>query len=486
MAQYIGRNDPCPCHSGRKYKHCCLQKLNVETDFSSDPIIQKLRYLEGKVMDTHLITYLFNDLPKKMIEEATEECLPEEFPSNLDKDIVLTQFFIPWLLFNWIPNKTFGVKGFDPEKTISENYLAQHSSRLDADEKRFIETINTTYYSYYSILQLEPEKSILLKDILLGTTHTVREMQATRSLKRGDIVLSRLLTLDGDSIFVGMMPCVLSADCQTYLIDFKEWLIKENEGEALTPIILRKIFQFDLIDYFFETMTSWSNAPMPVIYNTDDELMVFSKAYFKLKITPSEALDKLHFLALLETKEEILKAGTYDKQGLLKTFDFRWVKHGNAKNKDWDNTVMGDIRVNGDELLLETNSIERADKGKKILLKHLGNTIELKRIVNTSQDEMAAQKKGKDALPDISEIVKSPEGQMLVKQLAEEHWEKWFTTVIPALNDQTPLQASETPEGRERLEAVLLTYEKHDTHLNNLLRADIPALRKKLGLDVAD
>jgi uncharacterized protein YecA (UPF0149 family) len=22
----IGRNDPCPCNSGRKYKHCCIRK----------------------------------------------------------------------------------------------------------------------------------------------------------------------------------------------------------------------------------------------------------------------------------------------------------------------------------------------------------------------------------------------------------------------------------------------------------------------------
>ena len=22
----VGRNDPCPCGSGRKYKHCCLEK----------------------------------------------------------------------------------------------------------------------------------------------------------------------------------------------------------------------------------------------------------------------------------------------------------------------------------------------------------------------------------------------------------------------------------------------------------------------------
>lgn len=22
----VGRNDPCPCGSGRKFKHCCLQR----------------------------------------------------------------------------------------------------------------------------------------------------------------------------------------------------------------------------------------------------------------------------------------------------------------------------------------------------------------------------------------------------------------------------------------------------------------------------
>ena len=27
----IGRNDPCPCGSGRKYKHCCLTKAKAQT-----------------------------------------------------------------------------------------------------------------------------------------------------------------------------------------------------------------------------------------------------------------------------------------------------------------------------------------------------------------------------------------------------------------------------------------------------------------------
>jgi hypothetical protein len=28
----IGRNDPCPCGSGKKYKHCCLSPASVVSD----------------------------------------------------------------------------------------------------------------------------------------------------------------------------------------------------------------------------------------------------------------------------------------------------------------------------------------------------------------------------------------------------------------------------------------------------------------------
>ncbi len=36
----IGRNYPCPCGSGKKYKHCCLQKASEETPFqTSAPVV---------------------------------------------------------------------------------------------------------------------------------------------------------------------------------------------------------------------------------------------------------------------------------------------------------------------------------------------------------------------------------------------------------------------------------------------------------------
>lgn len=33
-ASKIGRNEPCPCGSGKKYKHCCVQKKGQLTQRS--------------------------------------------------------------------------------------------------------------------------------------------------------------------------------------------------------------------------------------------------------------------------------------------------------------------------------------------------------------------------------------------------------------------------------------------------------------------
>ena len=33
----VGRNDPCPCGSGKKYKHCCYAKDSVKHE---EPVIE--------------------------------------------------------------------------------------------------------------------------------------------------------------------------------------------------------------------------------------------------------------------------------------------------------------------------------------------------------------------------------------------------------------------------------------------------------------
>ena len=69
----IGRNEPCPCGSGKKYKKCCLNKSAVGGTF----IYTDLDILSNKV------NTLIN---QGKLDEAEQACqqLKEEFPDQID------------------------------------------------------------------------------------------------------------------------------------------------------------------------------------------------------------------------------------------------------------------------------------------------------------------------------------------------------------------------------------------------------------------
>lgn len=447
---------------------------------------RQIRQLEGAIVDQHLIPYTTQELPDEVMQLALVDFFPEDLFESLDKEVWFHQFFLPWFLFNWIPFEDFGLKQFDPEKTIIQNYVKAHEDRLNSQQKRFVKAINQSYYSFYSVLQVEMEKSLLVKDILLGTTHTIKERQGTRSLKRGDVVFSRIVTLDDQAIFVGMAPSVVPASYQNSLIDFRRWLIEENENVELTPAVLQDDFEEILLDHFFDIMKVVLDNPLPILMNTDEELIQFSKSYFKLKMEPEEVLKHLLPLTLEKNSKEILQSAEKDKSGKIKRLEFSWMVKGNKKNKGWSNTILGHIVIGKDRLTLETNSQERTQRGKKLLSKYLGDALTFqKTLIETPDQKMKSLPKsglGKDE--ESSKLLELPEVQEQLKAMAQAHWESWFDESIPTLENKTPREAARTKEGRERLEALLLQYERYDLEKSdNLFKADITYLRRKLFLD---
>jgi hypothetical protein len=82
------------------------------------------------------------------------------------------------------------------------------------------------------------------------------------------------------------------------------------------------------------------------------------------------------------------------------------------------------------------------------------------------------------------ELMKLPEVQEQLQQMAKQHWENWFDEPVPALDNQTPRESAKTEKGQELLEALLLHYEaegsKHGQ--NNPFKADINYLKAQLNL----
>lgn len=445
----------------------------------------QLRKLEGTIIDQHLMPYVLQELSKEVIDLALSDFLPKELPEPMDEKLIFGHFFLPWFLFNWIPEEGIEIKQFNLKKTISQNYLKTHKGKLSGLEKRFIEEMNKTYYSFYSVLQVEFEKTLLIKDIMLGTTHVIKERQGTHHLKRGDIVFSRILTMDHQSIFVGMAPYVVPASYHHHLIDFRGWLIEENDQEALTPDAMRNELDIDLLDYFFEIMDAIFNKPIPTLVNTDGDLIQFTTSHFRLTISTEDALNRLLPLALSSEPEEFLHRAERTSSGMIKRIELPWLKKGNKKHKEWNNTVMGHLTLEQGKLILETNSEKRTQQGKKLLTKYLGDSIHFQQtLIESPEQKMNSFSTSQEKSLKNEALSMSPEILEQVKAMATSHWKNWFDEPVPALDNKTPREAAKTPEGREKLEALLLQYERHDLNRDkdDPLKADITYLRKELAL----
>src|SRR5713226_6508149 len=93
----IGRNDPCPCGSGKKYKHCCLQTQAV----SLDSIREREREASDELTRA-MIRYVrdrFEDLVLDAWEDFHLGHVTRRFSWTADEQMI----FMPYFLFHWNP-----------------------------------------------------------------------------------------------------------------------------------------------------------------------------------------------------------------------------------------------------------------------------------------------------------------------------------------------------------------------------------------------
>ena len=77
MSKKVGRNDPCPCGSGKKYKKCCEQRLGGRK-FSASVITSGKSENQSKA--TQISADFFSKLSAPKPAEPEKKELEEEMP----------------------------------------------------------------------------------------------------------------------------------------------------------------------------------------------------------------------------------------------------------------------------------------------------------------------------------------------------------------------------------------------------------------------
>jgi uncharacterized protein len=102
MSKKAGRNDPCPCGSGKKYKSCCWGKELPQSDATKKPLFGRIQSATSTsaIKKTFAAKVLKSGGPQDLVEKTfadsldqsrheelppappSEELPPQELPKN--------------------------------------------------------------------------------------------------------------------------------------------------------------------------------------------------------------------------------------------------------------------------------------------------------------------------------------------------------------------------------------------------------------------
>ena len=442
-----GRNDSCPCGSGKKYKKCCLAETFVQIG-KEDTIRRRL---------VNVLIEFYDKNYRETIEDAHmmfwDDFDPQEHLDGESLDIAY-QNFLEWITLDFIID-------FDTNKTLIDLYMVQNK-KISQDEHNVLTIMKNSVISLYEVQEVFPEKGLLLKDLLMGGEYDVKEKSATRDLKRWDIFATRLLLIDGQYIMSGSVFPYSILMKQKILDDIMQ---EYREYQEEFPDGTMDVFLKESGDIFnFQWYFPIQNPPPPLnLHTTSGEPTLVSKALFEIK-------DKD---AVFETLPKI-KGFEQDQD------DYTWY---DKRNQDGSATILGTVKIKGNKLTLECHSKERLERGKELIVSALSNAILHK--IDTFQSPMEAIKAHRDTTPKtLTDEPPLELQQQFYNQFMQSYYEKWFQDKIPALDNKTPLEAIKTKQGKEKVIELLKLYENGEERNKKELRPyyDLAWVWQRLGI----
>jgi hypothetical protein len=98
----LGRNDLCPCGSGKKYKHCCLNAGTAQAAAPADLTWRRMRgLLDG--FPNEILRFTKQAYGASAVHEAWDKFTGFE-ALEFDSNTPLMQLFMPWFFNCWAPD----------------------------------------------------------------------------------------------------------------------------------------------------------------------------------------------------------------------------------------------------------------------------------------------------------------------------------------------------------------------------------------------
>ena len=180
----VGRNDPCWCGSGRKYKKCHLNREELTLEERASWLYQKAGLFLG-------------DGPWRGAMMVAAQARAEFSADD------------PYALIDALEDPLCADAVLFEGGAFAE-FVAGRGALLPEDERLLAEQWLLVERSVYEIEQVRPGESCTVRDVRTGDVHQVSESMASRALKTGTLICARVVPAGKtDQIFGGIEPVAL-------------------------------------------------------------------------------------------------------------------------------------------------------------------------------------------------------------------------------------------------------------------------------------
>jgi hypothetical protein len=370
---------------------------------------------------------------------------------------------VPWLLHF----------RFDEKFTmLAEEWTADARDRLSHDDGLLLEAYHNAWISIWEVAETQPGTGSRLTDLLTREERFVHDVTSASTLQRFDTILAMVITVDGVSFFGGVHTQPLPPRYAEPALQEAKRLCRVRT-RAVPPAKLRDAgLQLDMIFIWGDAVDDMIDQPLPVMQNTDGDLMQLTSDDFALVGSRDAVAHKLLGVEGVQEPEE--EGGTTV---------FTVTKAGNAVNRSWNNTVIGRLVLSNTRLTVETNSVRRADSLRAAIESGLAELVRfrLRKEENTAKlmEEIRASPSTASTKPHAP---LSPEAELAVREFRERHMRGWLDESIPALGGMTPRAAARSPSVRRKLETLLKDIERNEAGQPEQMRIEVRWLWTELGL----
>jgi len=423
----IGRNDPCPCGSGKKYKKCCLAK---EDQFASR------RRDEERAVQT-AISWLEDRYPEEATEAVRFDFMDDPDEERSDALNTLSPQLAQALSINigeWLlADAVLDVNGKDVK--AHELILGKGGPLLTSHGREWLLELAKRPLSLYEVKEVMKDEGLVLADMLNPDQPPVhvRERAATGFLVPWDTLGTRLIWQDDSFVMTGatyLMERETALDC---LAEIKS----ELEHESGDPALDRSITASIIIDCWLDSILE--TRPLPELFDmsTGDKILLTTDHY---RVT-----DWKEFERILEAQEDVEGDRDEGWDRFEELEDGRCRTHASMMAKGPDTL----------EVFCRTPKL--ADEARQWLEEIAGSVITYKiREVVDPRSEKARDAAEPLPEPDIPQEIQ----RQLIHQYLAKHYETWPEIALPALKGKSPLEAVKDKKLRPAVVELLKSLEQ--------------------------